>query len=174
MGDITLTTVKVRNWDNSISTIPPYSLVTDSFRNYQAMRESGGRRVERPIYIDVNSVRFCTPEELRALSERGWLEGLDIADASRTVNLHLLRRYLDHYINHHPSVNHSMTAMVRQLDPTPSGLPLELYFFTNTVEWVAFENIQSDIFDHIYAIVAEFGLRMFQTPAGEDLRRIGR
>lgn len=172
--EITLTTVKVRNWDNSISTIPPYSLVTDSFRNYQAMRESGGRRVERPIYIDVNSVRFCTPEELRALSERGWLEGLDIADASRTVNLHLLRRYLDHYINHHPSVNHSMTAMVRQLDPTPSGLPLELYFFTNTVEWVAFENIQSDIFDHIYAIVAEFGLRMFQTPAGEDLKRIGR
>lgn len=171
--EITLTAVKVRNWDNSISTIPPYSLVADSFRNYQAMRESGGRRVERPIYIDINSVRFCTSEELQKLGQRGWLEGLDIADAVRTVNLNLLRRYLEHYLEHHPDINHDMIAMVRQMEPTPSGLPLQLYFFTCTVEWKAFEHIQSDIFDHVYAVVAEFGLRMFQTPAGNDFRRSG-
>lgn len=171
--EITLTTVKVKNWDNSISTIPPYSLITDSFRNYQPMRETGGRRVERSIYIDVNTVRFCTPEELGRLSERGWLDGLDIADASRTVNLHLLRCYLERYLENHPDLNHSMLTMVRQMEPTPSGLPLQLYFFVKAVEWKAFEHMQSDIFDHVYAIVSEFGLRMFQTPAGMDFKKLG-
>lgn len=166
--EITLTTVKVKNWDNSISTIPPYSLISDSFRNYQPMRDSGGRRVERSIYIDINSVRFCTSDELNALAERGWLDGLDIADASRTVNLHLLRKYLEHYLTHHPDTNHDMLTMVRQMQPTPSGLPLQLYFFLKAVEWKKFEQLQSDIFDHVYAVVAEFGLRMFQTPAGSD------
>lgn len=167
--EITLTTVKVKNWDNSISTIPPYSLISDSFRNYQPMRESGGRRVERSIYIDLNTVRFCSPDELARLRERGWLEGLDIADAAHTVNLHLLRKYLEHYLETHPDINHGMLTMVRQMAPTQSGLPLQLYFFVKTVEWKQFEHMQSDIFDHVYAIIAEFGLRMFQTPAGTDI-----
>lgn len=167
--EITLTTVKVKNWDNSISTIPPYSLISDSFRNYQPMRESGGRRVERSIYIDLNTVRFCSPDELTRLRERGWLEGLDIADAARTVNLHLLRKYLEHYLETHPALNHDMLTMVRQMAPTQSGLPLQLYFFVKAVEWKQFEHMQSDIFDHVYAIIAEFGLRMFQTPAGTDI-----
>lgn len=167
--EITLTTVKVKNWDNSVTTIPPYSLISDSFRNYQPMRESGGRRVERSIYIDANTVRFCTEEELASLRKRGWLDGFDVHDAAHVVNLHLLRKYLEHYLMHHPHLNHHMLTMVRQMEPTQSGLPLQLYFFVNTVEWKAFEHMQSDIFDHVYAIIAEFGLRIYQTPAGSDL-----
>ena len=167
--EITLTTVKVKNWDNSVTTIPPYSLISDSFRNYQPMRESGGRRVERSIYIDANTVRFCTEEELASLRKRGWLDGLDVHDAAHVVNLHLLRKYLEHYLMHHPHLNHHMLTMVRQMEPTQSGLPLQLYFFVTTVEWKAFEHMQSDIFDHVYAIVAEFGLRIYRTPAGSDL-----
>lgn len=167
--DITLTTVKVRNWDNSISTIPPYSLISDSFRNYQPMRHSGGRRVDRAVFVDANSVRFCTAAELERLGAGGWLEGLDIADPARVVNLHLLRKYLEHYLETHPDINHTMLTMVRQLEPTNAGLPLQLYFFANAVEWKAFEHVQSDIFDHVYAVVAEFGLRIYQSPAGADI-----
>ncbi len=163
--------MKIKNWDNSVSTVPPYSLIKGSFRNYQPMRRSGGRRVERPIYIDVNTVRFCTPEELEALSAKGLLDGIAPADATKVVNLQLLRLYLTRYLDAHPDVNHSMTTMVRQLDPTNAGLPLELYFFITTVEWTAFEALAADIFDHVYAVVREFGLSMFQTPAGTDLSR---
>lgn len=170
--EVTLTAVKVRNWDNSVSTVPPYSLLKGSFRNYQPMRRSGGRRVERPIYIDMNTVRFCTPEELDALSAAGWLEGIDADKAARTVNLQLLRRYLERYLSTHPEINHDMTCMVRQLSPTQSGLPLELYFFIANVEWVSFERIASDIFDHVYAVVRHFGLAIYQTPSGIDFARI--
>ncbi len=170
--EVTLTAVKVRNWDNSVSTVPPYSLLKGSFRNYQPMRRSGGRRVERPIYIDMNTVRFCTPEELDALSAAGWLEGIDADKAAHTVNLQLLRRYLERYLSTHPEINHDMTCMVRQLSPTQSGLPLELYFFIANVEWVSFERIASDIFDHVYAVVRHFGLAIYQTPSGIDFARI--
>ena len=170
--DVSLTSVKVRNWDNSVSTIPPYSLVKGSFRNYQPMRSSGGRRVIRPIYIDVNTVRFCTPEEIAALEAKGWLEGLGVNTDTKIVNLQLLRLYLDAYLGKHPEVNQNLTYMVRQLEPTPSGLPLELYFFIRNVEWKAFEGIASTIFDHVYAIVHEFGLSVYQTPAGTDFARI--
>lgn len=167
--DVSLTTVKVRNWDNSVTTVPPYSLISDSFQNFEPMQSSGGRRVCRAVYIDVNSVRFCTPHELDMLKERGWLEGEDTADAGRTVNLRLLRGYLDRYIATHPEVNPELTYMVRQLDPTPSGLPLQLYFFTRTTAWKEYERIQSDIFDHVYAVVNLFGLSIFQSPAGRDI-----
>lgn len=167
--DVSLTTVKVRNWDNSVTTVPPYSLISDSFQNFEPMQSSGGRRVCRAVYIDVNSVRFCTPQELDMLKERGWLEGEDTADAGRTVNLRLLRGYLDRYIATHPEVNPELTYMVRQLDPTPSGLPLQLYFFTRTTAWKEYERIQSDIFDHVYAVVSLFGLSIFQSPAGRDI-----
>ncbi len=170
--EVTLTSVKVRNWDNSVSTIPPYSLIKGSFRNYQPMRSSGGRRVVRPIYIDMNTVRFCSAAELSHLDEIGWLEGLGIDPSSRIVNLQLLRLYLDAYLGRHPEVNQQLTYMVRQLEPTPSGLPLELYFFIRNVEWKAFEGIASDIFDHVYAVVHEFGLSIYQTPAGTDLERV--
>ncbi len=167
--DVSLTTVKVRNWDNSVTTVPPYSLISDSFQNFEPMQVSGGRRVCRAVYIDANSVCFCTPQELAALRERGWLDGTDVADASRMVNLRLLRGYLDSYIATHPEVNPGLTHMVRQLDPTPSGLPLQLYFFTRTTAWTEYERIQSDIFDHVYAVVNLFGLSIFQSPAGRDI-----
>lgn len=170
--EVTLTSVKVRNWDNSVSTIPPYSLIKGSFRNYQPMSESGGRRVKRPIYIDVNTVRFCTPEELEALDRLGWLEGLDIDKASKVVNMQLLRYYLDAWLAQNPVVNHSMTYMVRQLDPTPNGLPLELYFYISDTRFKSFETLAADIFDHVYAVIKTFGLEIFQTPAGTDIRKI--
>lgn len=172
--DVSLTTVKVRNWDNTITTVPPYSLVSESFKNYEPMRVSGGRRVDRAIYIDVNTVRFCTREELSALADEGWLDGLDIDMAARTVNLGLLRNYLEHYLVTCDLVNSELTHMVRQLDPTPSGLPLQLYFFTHTTQWEAYEKAQGDIFDHVYAIIGRFGLRIFQTPAGNDLKGLHR
>lgn len=171
--DISLTTVKVRNWDNSITTIPPYALVSESFRNYQPMRRAGGRRVDRSIFIDVNTVRFLSREETARLAEEGWLSGLDdIAQADKIINLALLRKYLEHFLAHHPAVNTDMLLMIRQMEPTPSGLPLQLYFFTNATEWKAFELVQSDIFDHVYATVGRFGLRIFQTPAGSDIKAI--
>ena len=170
--DVSLTTVKVLNWDNSISTIPPYTLITDSFRNYRNMRDMGGRRVERSILIDLNTVRFLEPDEIERLRSRGRLEGLGDIDARKMVNLHLLRLYLDNFIRHDRRVNSSMLFMVRQMQPTAQGLPLQLYFFTKVTAWREFEQVQSDIFDHVYAIVNEFGLRMFQTLAGSDISRL--
>lgn len=167
--DVSLTTVKIRNWDNSISTIPPYTLITDSFRNYQAMIESGGRRVERSILIDMNTIHFLNADDMQQLKERGHLEGITEEIESEMVNIHLLRLYLTNYIGNDNRVNSSMIYMVRQLQPTAQGLPLQLYFFTKTTDWRKFEQVQSDIFDHIYAIVNEFGLRIFQAPAGSDI-----
>lgn len=172
--DVSLTTVKVRNWDNSVTTVPPYSLISESFKNFEPMRVSGGRRVDRSIYIDVNSVRFCTREELDRLATEGWLDGLDIDTAGRMVNLRILRNYLEHYLATNEAVNSDMLHMVRQLDPTPSGLPLQLYFFTRTTEWHEYENAQSDIFDHVYAVIRRFGLLIYQTPAGNDIRELHR
>ena len=167
--DISLSTVKVRNWDNSITTVPPYSLISDSFQNFRPMQESGGRRVDRAVYIDINSVRFCTPGELNALRELGLLDGIDIQDLDHTVNLQILRHYLERYIATHPEVNPQLTNMVRQLAPTQAGLPLQLYFFTHTTAWKDYERIQSDIFDHVYAVVGHFGLTIYQAPTGRDL-----
>jgi len=167
--DVSLTTVKVRNWDNSVTTVPPYSLISDSFRNFQPMQTGGGRRVDRSVFIDVNSVRFCTPSELNDLRARGWLEGIEPDDAAHAVNLQLLRRYLERYLERNADVNADMTCMVRQMEPTPAGLPLQLYFFTRTTVWKDYERVQSDIFDHVYAAVGHFGLSIFQSPAGKDI-----
>ncbi|MDE6330648.1 MAG: mechanosensitive ion channel family protein [Muribaculaceae bacterium] len=172
--DVSLTTVKVRNWDNSVSTIPPYALITESFRNYTPMQVSGGRRVERSIYIDMESVGFLSDGELRRLAGSGMISSDELPKASRVVNLTLFRQYLDRYLSTHKSVNQSMTYMVRQMEPTPSGLPLQLYFFIRRTAWKEFETLQADIFDHVYAVVNEFGLRIYQTPSGHDLRRLGR
>lgn len=199
--DVSLTTVKVRNWDNSVTTIPPYSLISDSFRNYRPMQLSGGRRVDRAIYIDVNTVGFLTPDRLDELRRDGFIAATDKPDNSnnydnsdnsyknysnyknylpdssdnlRVVNLRLLRDYLENYLRNNPAVNPEMTLMVRQLDPTPSGLPVQLYFFTRTTAWVDYEHIQAEIFDHVYAVVPRFGLSIFQSPAGTDLRPLAR
>lgn len=166
--DVSLTTIKVKNWDQSVSTIPPYSLVSDSFRNYEPMRWCGGRRVDRAFYIDANTVRFLSADELVALHNEGWLGDNDIAEAGRIVNLGLLRQYLERYLSENPLVNTDMLYMVRQLAPTQSGLPIQLYFFTKTTVWKEYERAQSEIFDHVYAVVRRFGLAIYQTPAGID------
>lgn len=170
--EVSLTAVKVRNWDNSVSTVHPYALMKGSFRNYQPMRRSGGRRVDRSIFIDLNTVRFLTADELTPLRDEGFITDEEMS--ARQVNLKLLRSYLERYLVNHDNVRHDMTTMVRQLEPTPSGLPLQLYFFVDNVAWEAYEALASDIFDHVYAVVSLFGLHMFQTPAGTDLSRAAR
>lgn len=172
--DVSLTTVKVRNWDNSVTTIPPYALVSESFRNYNPMQMSGARRICRPIFIDANSVGFCDKQQLADLHAEGWLDGMDIDDAARIVNLGLLRRYLDSYIASHPAVRTDLIHMVRQLEPSPSGLPLELYFFISETRWRQYELLQSEIFDHVYAIVHRFGLTIYQHPSGTDMLSLSR
>lgn len=169
--DVSLTTVKVKNWDNSVSTIPPYNLVSESFRNYDPMRVDGARRIERAIYIDINTVRFLAAAEIEELRSEGFLEGIDTEKATQIVNLGLLRRYLENYLATHPLVNKEMIYMVRQMNPTQAGLPLQLYFFTTITQWKEYEGIQSDIFDHVFAVVNRFGLAIFQSPAGTDLSR---
>ena len=189
--EVTLNTVKVRNWDNTITTIPPYLLVSDSFQNWRGMQESGGRRVKRSVYIDMNSVRFCTPDMLekyrkiklladyidrteQVVAEYNAAQGIDnsvLVNGRRQTNLGVFRAYLNAYLRNLPDVNPDMTLLVRHLQPTDHGIPIELYFFTRTTQWVPYEQVQADVFDHLLAIVPEFGLRVFQSPSGADLRR---
>lgn len=175
---IKLTTVKVRNWDNSIVTIPPYTLFSDSFRNYENMREVGARRVARSIYIDFSSIRFLSREEVQDLLEAGFISEHELKHAEQEVNLSLFRKYLIRYLAAHKDVirkhpDNAILLMVRELEPTPNGLPLELYFFTRITSWAAYERFQADVFDHVYACVSRFGLRIYQTPSATDVRRIG-
>ncbi|HEJ7934084.1 mechanosensitive ion channel [Serratia marcescens] len=188
--DIGLTTVKVRNWDNTVTTIPTYALISDSFKNWRSMSESGGRRIKRSLNIDTGSVHFLSEEEQRSLQRNPLLHSylnvktqelsqhnqeiaVDLAsplNGRRLTNLGTLRAYLEAYLRAHPRIHQNMTLMVRQLAPTPEGLPLEIYAFTNTTVWAEYESIQADIFDHILAVIDEFGLRVHQTPTGNDLR----
>ena len=165
--EVSLTTVKVQNWDKTITTIPPYALVSDSFQNWRGMQESGGRRVKRSVYIDMRSIQFCTDEQIKEFESKGWLEGIERADGM-PVNLHVFRNYLEKYLRNHPRVNQDMIIMVRQLQPTVEGLPLELYFFSDGTAWIQYEQLQSEIFEHVFAILPTFGLRIFQSPMGSD------
>ena len=165
--EVTLTTVKVQNWDKTITTIPPYALVSDSFQNWRGMKESGGRRVKRSVYIDMRSIAFCTEEQMAEFAQKGWLEGVEREDQF-VVNLHVFRNYLEDYLRHHHRVNQEMTIMVRQLQPTSQGLPLELYFFSQGTDWIPYEHLQSEIFEHVFAVMPTFGLRVFQAPMGID------
>jgi miniconductance mechanosensitive channel len=169
--DVTLTTVKVRNWDNTISTIPPYALVSDSFQNWRGMFDSGGRRIKRSIFIDMNSIAFCSDDKRKELIEKGYL-GCDKDE--KIVNLTAFREWLEEWLRNHPSVNKNMIIMVRQLQPTPQGLPLELYFFFDGTNWVPYEHLQAKIFEYVFAMLPEFGLRGFQNPAGSDFSDIRR
>lgn len=192
--EVSLTTVKIRNWDNTLAMLPPYLLTTDSFTNWHAMQLSGGRRVMRSVSIDMTSVHFCTPEMLARfrqidllrdyidLTERrieSYNAAHGIAPGARKINglhqtnLGVFRAYLVRYLEAEVPVNKSMTLMVRQLQPTETGIPIQLYFFTDTVVWTEYEGIQSDVFDHVLAVIPEFGLRVFQSPAGSDVAALG-
>lgn len=171
--DVSLTTVKVRNWDMTIVTVPPYSLVSDSFQNWRGMHDRGGRRVKRAINIDLNTVRFMNDDELNAMKNEKWMENY-ASPSQPVVNLHLFRYYVEQYIANHPNVNHEMMSMVRQLQSTNYGVPIELYFFTITTQWVEYEGIQAEVFDHMFAVAPRFGLRVFQSPSGLDLKEIDR
>ena len=190
--EVTLNTVKVRNWDNTITTIPPYLLVSDSFQNWRGMRESGGRRVKRSINIDMTSVRFCTPEMLAKYRKiqllKDYVEqteeviekynvenGIDnsiLVNGRRQTNLGVFRAYLTAYLKSLPDVNQELTCMVRQLQPTDRGIPIELYFFCALKDWVPYEGVQADVFDHVLAIIPEFDLQVFQSPSGRDFQRV--
>lgn len=171
--DISLTTVKVRNWDNSITTVPPYSLIKDSFVNYNPMVESGARRVSRYIYIDINTVRFLTDDEMDRLAKRGLIGKKEVKDLIKSsVNLSLFSRHIELYLENSKDVSTENIYMVRQLQPTPQGIPLELYFFINITEWKKYEHIQARIFNYVYASASEFGLSLYQAPAGKDLKQL--
>ena len=190
--DISLHTVKVQNWDKTITTIPTKRLISDPFKNWRGMQESGGRRIKRSIMLDQQSVHFLDDEECRHLHRFRLLsdylkdkqtdiddwnrkleeQGQEPVNTRRITNIGTFRAYVDRYLRSHPGIHQEMTLMVRQLAPTPDGLPLELYCFTNTVAWVNYEGIQGDIFDHLLAILPEFGLRVFQHPSGNDLRQM--
>ncbi|QSX30070.1 mechanosensitive ion channel [Shewanella cyperi] len=189
--EVSLTTVKVRNWDNTITMIPAYALVSDAFRNWRGMSESGGRRIKRALHLDISSIRFLTEADRLRLGRinhlKEYLSGKEqelaeanasVADADmpvngrRLTNVGTLRAYLTEYLRRHEKIHKDMTLMVRQLAPTTEGLPLELYIFTNDTRWVYYEGIQADIFDHILAILPEFDLRAFQNPTGNDIRSL--
>ena len=164
--DVSLTTVKVQNWDNTITTVPPYALVSESFQNWRGMFDSGGRRIKRSIYIDMNSVAFCNTEQIAKLKENGLLTG----EHEKPVNLTVFREWLEMWLKTHPKVNKGMITMVRQLQPTAQGMPLELYFFFNGTAWVDYEHLQSEVFEYVLATLPEFGLRAFQSPTGKDIK----
>lgn len=190
--EVTLNAVKVKNFDNTITTIPPYALVSDAFQNWRGMSESSGRRIKRSINIDMNSVCFCTPEmlqkfrkitlltdyidkkekELQTYNETHQIDASVWVNGRRQTNLGVFRAYLTNYLKSLPAVNSNMTCMVRQLQPTETGIPIELYFFSSVKEWVPYENIQSDVFDHVLAVVPEFGLNVFQSVSGNDMHSL--
>ncbi|AIL32491.1 mechanosensitive ion channel family protein [Basilea psittacipulmonis] len=192
--DIGLTTVKVRNWDNTITTVPTYALISDSFKNWRAMSESGGRRIKRSIFIDTNSVHFLSQKEIEHLSQsrlltqyltdrvaevKAFNEQNEITTDSYLNGRHLtnigtFRIYLENYLRNNPQIHKNMTLMVRQLQPTDKGIPMEIYCFTNTVAWLEYEAIQADIFDHIFAVAPEFGISLYQAPSGQDFKAFAR
>jgi miniconductance mechanosensitive channel len=187
--DVSLTTVKVRNWDKTITTIPTYSLISDSFKNWRGMSESGGRRIKRSLLIDMQTVGFADEkllehwkhfsllkpyldEKLGEIAKENAARGEDLGELGvgrRLTNLGTFRAYCVAYLHAHPRIHQDMTFLVRQLQPTASGLPLEIYVFTNDIRWDVYEGIQSDIFDHLLAIIGQFNLRVFQTPSGHDV-----
>jgi miniconductance mechanosensitive channel len=191
--DVSLTTVKVRNWDKTITTIPTYSLISDSFKNWHGMKEAGGRRIKRSLFIDLQTVGFADEqmlqrwrklrrlkpyleEKLTEIAKENEALGLDLGvlgNGRRLTNLGTFRAYVAAYLREHPKIHQDMTFLVRQLQPTEHGLPLEIYVFTNDTRWPVYEGIQADIFDHLVAMVPEFGLRVFQQPSGHDLRMLG-
>ena len=190
--EISLNTIKVQNWDKTISTIPTYTLVSDSFKNWKGMEESGGRRIKRSINIDMKSVKFCSDEmlnkfkkihilldyikfkrdELNKYNKENDIDETVKVNGRRLTNIGIFRKYLEEYLKSHPKIHNNMTFMVRQLQPMEKGIPIEIYGFSNDQSWVNYEGIQSDIFDHILAVVPEYDLKIFQNPTGDDFRTL--
>jgi miniconductance mechanosensitive channel len=186
--DIALYTVKVQNWDKTITTIPTKRLITESFKNWRGMRESGGRRIKRCLYVDQQSIHFLEERDFQRLERfmliddylssklnelQDWNTNLGTQEEvnyRRLTNIGTFRAYIARYLKNHAGIHKQMTLLVRQLSPTENGLPLEIYCFTNTIVWAEYEEIQSDIFDHLLSVIPEFGLRVFQNPSGADLR----
>ncbi|MGE4233482.1 MAG: mechanosensitive ion channel family protein [Bacteriovoracia bacterium] len=186
--DIALHAVRIQNWDKTITVIPTHKFLEHSFKNWRGMQESGGRRIKRAVYIDISSVRFLSSQEIENLERFNLLKdylkkkeseikefnlsrgvAFDV-NSRRLTNLGTFRAYLVCYLRQHPRINQQMTFLIRQLEPGSTGLPIEIYVFTNDIRWSAYEDIQADIFDHILAIVPEFGLRVFQSPSGYDFK----
>ena len=190
--DISLTTVKVQNWDKTIITIPTFALVSEGVKNWRGMSESGGRRIKRPIFIDMTSVKFCTLEmiekfskiqylsnyvldkkkELSDFNEQRNIDNTVLVNGRRMTNLGTFRAYLVSYLRDHPKINKNLTFLVRQLDPGPTGLPIEIYVFSSDQVWANYESIQADIFDHVLAVIPEFDLRVYQNPTGSDFQNL--
>lgn len=188
--EVTLTTVKVQNWDKTITTIPTYALISESFKNWRGMQESGGRRIKRSINIDMSTIKFCDEEMLRRfghiqyisayiekkrreLAEFNQAAKVDdscLVNGRRMTNIGTFRAYVNAYLRNHPMINQDMTFLVRQLAPTQHGLPLEIYVFCKDKAWASYEAIQADIFDHILAVVPAFDLKVFQDPTGSDFK----
>lgn len=180
--EISLTTVKVQNWDNTITTIPIYNLVSNSFTNWRGMSESDGRRIARTINIDVNTVRYCTPEmiekykhyslvkdyiskkeeDIAEYNKANSIDTSEIMNGRQQTNLGIFRAYIKAYLNNNPKLNHNLTLMVRQMQPTEFGVPLQIYAFTSDKQWISYEEIQSDIFDHVISAAPMFDLRIYQ------------
>jgi len=191
--DIALHIVKIQNWDKTISTIPTSKFISESFKNWRGMSDSGGRRIKRSLHLDMSSIRFLTDEEVERHSRREVLrdymrgkrdelaenttEKADmdpgvIPDVRRLTNAGTFRAYVFHYLKAHPMIHDDMTLIVRQLAPGPKGLPIQIYCFSNDTVWATYETLQADIFDHLIAILPEFGIRAFQEPSGADLDRL--
>jgi miniconductance mechanosensitive channel len=190
--EINLTTVKVQNFDKTIITIPTYSLISDSFQNWRGMSESGGRRIKRGVYIDMDSVKFCTDEMLekfkkielireyllrkeKEIAEYNSTEKIDSStwvNGRRQTNLGIFRAYLKAYLKKRADINNDMTFLVRHLEPTEKGIPIQIYVFTTTTDWGEYEDIQADVFDHILAIIPEFELMIFQYPSNGDIFKL--
>ena len=190
--DIALTTVKVQNWDKTITTIPTYALISESFKNWRGMSESDGRRIKRSISIDMNTVKFCTEEmlnrfgkiqyiseyietktkEIQEINKLKQIDDSSMVNGIRMTNIGTFRAYVQAYLLNHPTINKDMTLLTRQLAPTEHGLPIEIYVFSKDKEWANYESIQADIFDHFLAVVPEFDLRVFQDPSGVDFNKL--
>lgn len=191
--DVSLTTIKVQNWDQTITMIPSHLLIADSFKNWRGMVNSGGRRVKRSVYIDMRTIRFLDEEllercmqinllrpyltrslaEIQKCNSEAKLRMDDLANGRHLTNIGTFRAYCAAYIRQHPKVHQEMIQIVRQLQPTAHGLPLEIYLFTSDIGWVVHEGVQGDIFDHLLAILPHFGLRVFQQPSGSDVAELG-
>jgi len=191
--EVALTTVKVQNWDKTITTIPTYALISESFKNWRGMSESGGRRIKRSVSIDMNSIKFCNEEmlerfakiqyisayidkkkaELQAYNQSMNVDNASLANGRRMTNVGTFRAYVKAYLQNHPSINQDMTFLVRQLPPSEHGLPIEIYVFSKDIVWANYEAIQADIFDHVLAVIPEFDLRVYQDPTGADFRALG-
>lgn len=190
VNDISLTTVTVQNWDKTISTIPAYSLFTDSFKNWRGMEESDGRRIKRSVNIDMGSIKFCTPEMLKKFQNFQYIseyiqrkeEEIEnynrenvvnpdfTVNRRRQTNIGVFRAYLNAYLANKHEINQEMTLMARHLQPTEKGLPIEVYAFSRVKDWIEYESIQADIFDHILAVIPEFELKVFQNPTSTDFK----